>query len=269
MRYRIISASFLTVALSLTLPVEAAVAAPQALGLVASLAPTPMHCDATGCRADLSAFCLQQQRADPRPGTLYHPAPGTRLTLVVTGRDGTIRRQDAGALSLTDDRGFASITARLSPDALAGMNAASIAIEIGPQAALLPEAKPGDVDPQGTDEVTLATGAHRQKAETFFDQPGRDADAIRLTNDMLNGLPVASRGQADTDGHLLAETLERHQGLPIDPAGIGLAREIQQRCAAKVDVTHQVYSMRNCLEGSHDILTTHVNIDFWESLGGS
>ena len=54
----------------------AAQAAPQALGLTASLRPTPMRCDAAGCRADLSAFCLQQQRADPRPGTVYER--GTR-----------------------------------------------------------------------------------------------------------------------------------------------------------------------------------------------
>jgi len=263
-------AIFFALSMGLMISTGAAVAAPQALGLVASLAPTPMHCDASGCRADLSAFCLQQQRADPKPGTIYHAAPGTRLTLVVTGRDGTVRRLDgAGTLSLTDDRGFASITARLSPQALAGMDAASVAIEVGPEAALLPTVKPGDADPQGNDEVALATGVHRHKAETFFDLPGRDADAIRLTNDMLNGLPVASRSPADTDGHLLADTLERYQGLPVDAAGIDLAQEIQQRCAAKVDVTHQIYSMRSCLEGSHDILTTHVNIDFWESLGGS
>jgi hypothetical protein len=66
----------------------AAQAAPQALGLTASLRPTPMRCDAAGCRADLSAFCLQQQRADPHPGTVYQAAPGTRVTLLVTGMTG-------------------------------------------------------------------------------------------------------------------------------------------------------------------------------------
>jgi hypothetical protein len=36
-----------------------------------------------------------------------------------------------------------------------------------------------------------------------------------------------------------------------------------------VDVTHHVFSMRDCLEGSHDRLVTKTNIEFWESLGGS
>ena len=151
-----------------------------------------MRCDAAGCRADLSAFCLQQQRADPRPGTVYDVAPGTRVTLLVTGHDGRQTRLDgARGLSFIDDRAFVSITARLKPEALAGLDVASVAIEVGQDAALLPETAGDDRNPQGEDEVALATGANRQKAETFYDKPGRDADAIRLTNAMINELPPA------------------------------------------------------------------------------
>jgi hypothetical protein len=248
----------------------AAQAAPQALGLTASLRPTPMRCDAAGCRADLSAFCLQQQRADPRPGTVYEVAPGTRVTLLVTGHDGRQTRLDgARSLSFIDDRGFVSITARLKPEALAGLNAASVAIEVGQDAALLPATTAGDRNPQGEDEAALATGANRQKAETFYDKPGRDADAIRLTNAMINELPPGARGRDDTDGHLIGQALAQYQGAPIALEGASLAETIHRNCVAKTDVTHQVDSMRSCLEGSHDILSTHVNIDFWNSLGGS
>jgi hypothetical protein len=248
----------------------AAQAAPQALGLVASLRPTPMVCDEKGCRADLSAFCLQQQRADPKPGAVYHPAPGTRVTLVVTGHDGRETRLDGTrALAFTDDRGFVSITARLAPAALAGLDAAAVAIEIGRDASLLPATTAGDANPQGEDEVALATGANRHKAAVFFDQPGRDADAIRLTNAMLNALPDGRRSRSDTDGHLVDQVLGQYSGLPIDHDGAVLAQDIHRACVEKTDVTHEVGSMRDCLEGSHDILTTHVNIDFWNSLGGS
>src|SRR5262249_21267758 len=109
-------AAFVTLAAGLTFAAGAVQAAPQVLGLVASLRPTPMLCNAEGCRADLSAFCLQQPRSDPAPGTIYHPGPGTRLTLVVTGRDGATRRLDATPyLAFVDDRGFVSVTAKLKP----------------------------------------------------------------------------------------------------------------------------------------------------------
>jgi hypothetical protein len=269
-------AVFSALTLGLALVAGSAEAAPQALGLVASLAPTPMLCTDKGCRADLSAFCLQQQRADPKPGTVYHMAPGTRVTLVVTGHDGRRTRLDGTRyLSFTDDRGFVSITARLAPDtlaklgALAGLDVAAVAIDIGPDASLLPAATAGDPNPQAEDELALATGANRAKAAQFFDQTGRDADAIRLTNAMLNALPDGSRSRGDTDGHLVDQALGQYDGLPIDHDGAVLAQDIHRACVQKTDVTHQVDSMRSCLEGSHDILSTHVNIDFWNSLGGS
>jgi hypothetical protein len=270
MRQSIHIAAFLTLTAGLGLAAGAARAAPQALGLVASLRPTPMLCDDKGCRADLSAFCLQQQRADPKPGTVYHLAPGTRVTLIVTGHDGRETRLDgARSLAFTDDRGFVSITARLAPAALAGLDVAAVAVDIGRDASLLPAAAAGDANPQAEDELALATGANRHKAAAFFDQPGRDADAIRLTNAMLNALPDGSRSRSDTDGHLIGQILDRYSGLPIDHDGAVLAEDIHRTCVEKTDVTHQVSSMRDCLEGSHDILTTHVNIDFWNSLGGS
>jgi hypothetical protein len=245
-------------------------AAPQALGVAASLRPTPMLCTEAGCRADLSAFCLQQQREDPPPGTVYRLAPGTKVILLVTGQDGQQRRLDAQRyLSFTDDRGFVSITARLTPAALAELGATAVAIEVGRDATLLPQAITGDPNPQGEDEVALATGANRAKAGAFFDRPGRDADAIRLTNAMLNALPEGRRSRSDTNGHVLDQILDQYRGAPIDPAGAVLAESIHRACVEKTDVTHQVDSMRNCLEGSHDILSTHVNIDFWNSLGGS
>ena len=69
MRQRTHITVFSFLAVGLALAGGTAQAAPQVLGLQASLQPTPMICTDKGCRADLSAFCLQQQRADPTPGT--------------------------------------------------------------------------------------------------------------------------------------------------------------------------------------------------------
>jgi hypothetical protein len=140
---------------------------------------------------------------------------------------------------------------------------------VGRDATLLPAARAADPDPQTAEEVALATGITRRKAETFFDNPGRDSDAIRLTNAMLNYLPPGELGRDPADATVLQKTESDYQGAPIDPAGLRQAEEIHDNCVAKVDVTHQIDSMRSCLEGSHDILLTHTNIDFWNSLGGS
>lgn len=245
-------------------------ASPQILGLQASLRPTPMQCTATGCRADLSAFCLEQHRPDPGLGTVYHLAPNAPITLIVTAKSGTVSRIDGTRyLHFIDDRGFVSITATIPASELAGLDVASIAIEVGKDASLLPEEKPGDANPQLADELALATGANRQKAEVYFDRSGKDADAIRLTNAMLNNLAPHSRNASDTDGHVLQRTLAQYQGAAVDPAGLSLAEQIHQDCITKTDVTHHVDSMRACLEGSHDVLATHTNVDFWNSLGGS
>jgi hypothetical protein len=252
------------------LTVGRAEAASQTLGLVVSVRPSQMNCDAEGCRTELSSFCLQQARPDPRLGTIYRPAPGAALTLIVTGSSGQVRRLDGRRfLSFVANRGFTSVTATLPPDVVAGLDTTSLAVEVGKDASLLPEAKVGDDNPQSEDELALATGANRMKAEAFFDQPGQAADAIRLTNAMINDLPAHGRANTDTNGALLSQVEEQYRNAPVNPAGVRLAEQIHARCVVRVDVTHHVDSMRDCLEGSHDVLVSHTNIDFWRSLGGS
>src|SRR5262249_43799895 len=154
--------------------------------------------------------------------------------LLVTGHDGRqIRLDGAKYLSFTDDRGFVSITARVVPGALAGMDVAAVAIDVGQDASLLPAATVGDSNPQAQDALALATGPNRHKARAFFDKAGRDADAIRLTNAMLNALPDGSRSHADTDGHLVQQVLDQYSGLPIDHDGALLAEDIHRACVEK------------------------------------
>ena len=52
-------------------------AAPQMLGLARTVGLTPLHCAGGECTAELTAFCLQQERDMPRAGTVYVPAPGS------------------------------------------------------------------------------------------------------------------------------------------------------------------------------------------------
>jgi hypothetical protein len=141
-----------------------------------------------------------------------------------------------------------------------------LAVEVAKDASLIPVEAPGDRDAQSADEIALATGAHRRQGESFFDDSGESADAIRLTNLMVNQLPRSGRQATDTDGRVLTAALASDAGGAAVPAGLDLTRSIYATCQTKVDVTHHVDSMRSCLEGSHDRLVINTNVDFWKSL---
>lgn len=244
-------------------------AAPQVLGVVASNGPVPMTCDATGCRADLSSFCLQQPRANPGPDQAYRPAGNAAITLVgITATGETVRLPADDALRFVSARGFTAVEATLPADLPARLGLTSLAVEIGAGVSLLPEAAAGDSNPQTPEEIALATGAIRDKGAAFFDAPGRSGDAIRLANLMINTLPAHGRGPADSDGSVLEAALASAPAGVADPAGRSLVRTMFTTCRTKVDVTHHIATMRDCLAGSHDRLVVDTNIDFWRSLDG-
>jgi hypothetical protein len=242
-------------------------AAPQVLGIVASNGPIPLTCDAGGCRADLSTFCLQQPRDNPQPGQSYMPLDGADI--VLTGRNAageTVRLPAASYLGFTTDRGFTAIEVSLPAEKLAALGLTDPGIEIGEKASLIPAAAASDADPQTAGEIAIAAGAYRDKGAEFFDQAGESGDAIRLANRMINALPRGRRA-GDSDGQVLEAAIATPAGQAAAPGGVTLARQMFSTCREKVDVTHHVASMRACLEGTHDRLVVNTNIDFWNSLG--
>jgi hypothetical protein len=254
-------------AAALPVGLGSAAAAPQILGIVATNGALPLSCTDQGCRADLSTFCLQQPRANPEPGQQYRLAESGSVTLVGSRADGAIVRLPAGDyITFASDRGFTAVEIDLPPAVTARLGFIAVAVEVAPDASLLPVAVADDPDPQSSDEIALAVGAYRRQGGTFFDASGEAGDAIRLTNRMINTLPWRGRRPADTDGHLIDLALQSSAGLGADPAGVRLARAYHDGCRVKVDVTHHVDSMRSCLQGTHDRLVTNTNVDFWRSL---
>ena len=255
------------VAAAFMIGIGPAAAAPQILGIVASNGALPLSCDASGCHADLSTFCLQQPRANPGLGQRYQLADANSVTLVGIKSSGeTVRLQAAPYVSFTTDRGFTSVEVMLPPDRLAALGLASVAVEVERQASLVPVAAASDPSPQSQDEIALALGSYRAQGSKFFDDKGEAADAIRLTNRMINALPEHERRPTDTDGHLVDLALQSDAAALADPAGIQLARDYHESCRLKVDVTHHLDSMLSCLQGTHDRLVANTNVDFWRSL---
>jgi hypothetical protein len=203
------------------------------------------------------------------PQTAYLPAAGADIALVATDAAGaTVRLPAAPYLRFVSARGFTAVTVELAAEKLAALGLRQVAVEVGDDVSLLPVAEAGDPSPQMADEIASATGPIRAAADSFFDAPGESGDAIRATNAMINALPAAGRDPADSDGRLLATAAAR-EGTGADPAGLALARQIHASCVERVDVSHHVFSMRDCLENSHDRLVIDTNLEFWKTLGGS
>ncbi|HET6220772.1 MAG TPA: hypothetical protein VFE11_01350, partial [Dongiaceae bacterium] len=236
-----IASSLLGAAAALVLGAGAASAAPQILGIVASNGALPLACDDQGCRAELSTFCLQQPRANPAVGQEYALADAASVTLIGRNAAGQTLRLPAGPyLRFVSDRGFTSVALALPDAAMKALGLTGLAVEVAKDASLIPVEAPGDRDAQSADEIALATGAHRRQGESFFDDSGESADAIRLTNLMVNQLPHSGRQPTDTDGHVLTAALASDAGGAAVPAGLDLTRSIYATCQTKVDVTHHV-----------------------------
>jgi len=91
---------------------------------------------------------------------------------------------------------------------------------------------------------------------------GGGADAIRLTNRMINALPQHQRQPTDTDGHLIDLALQSDTAALADPAGNRLARDYHESCKVKVDVTHSRRQHALLPAGHHDRLVANTNVDF-------
>jgi hypothetical protein len=242
---------------------------PQVLGIVASLEPQPMTCDGNGCVVQLTAFCLEQERKNPLLGQAYVPVENADIRLIGLRADGsTLTLPAAPYLQFTTQRGFTSIEADLDPAVYESLGLVGASVFVGEKVSLLPKGDTEDGDPHAAEEIALATGPNRLTAEQFYDDHSANADALRLTNAMLNALPIGYRHQ-DSDGRAWDAPEVVSLESKVDPAGVVEAAKMHADCQVKVDVTHHVDSMRSCLEGEHDRLSLRQNIDLWSAIGGS
>jgi hypothetical protein len=258
-------------ALAIVALANRAAASPQILGIVASNGqPTPLICDhGRDCRARFSAFCLQQDRPAPSQGTAYRLADGNALTLVATYPDGRVERLPIGDLVQFQSRfGFTSVDVVLPSSVGRPYAMASLALDIGPSATLLPIEAAGDPDPQSPGEIAVATGPLRAAAALLFDQPGPAADAARLTTEAINALPpMHSESRFGLD-HLWADTIAAGKAAGASEEGIAQANDMWQSCELAV-ASRSRLSMRECLELRHTDLMAHTNRQFWDQTGGS
>lgn len=240
-------------------------AAPQALGLVATNAPVPLTCSAGACSAQFSAFCLQQARDVPEPGTPYH-AVGDALILVAVGSDGETLRLDGSAyMTITSERGYSSVRISLPTGVLAALGAVSAAVEVGSAVTLLPVPVPGDADPYTSQEIATVTGPLRELGGHVVDDAGAEADAVRLTGGLINDLPDVGRVGLDEGDRAWRERLSKTY---VSPEAAELAGQAYGICRSRAKAG-LYYNLRRCLEQKHDEQMRRLNRRYWQAIVGS
>ena len=236
-------------------------AAPQVLGLTASNQPIPFTCGEETCSALAGTFCLQRERAIPTWGAPYTASHPNRLTLVLFGRDGRATRLGgATSVRFTAYNGYTMVRMTVPRDLLAAHDATSIALEIGPGISLVPTPQAGDTDPQGADEIALATGPMRIAAARYLDRSTVRIDAARLVATLVNALPEKRTIHDDHSG-IWPNVITENMTQGLDPAALSSARTAYDRCRDLPD-------FRLCLMSRHRELMARENARYWDESAG-
>jgi len=239
-------------------------AAPQVLGVMASDGPVSLVCNDGICRAEVTAFCLQEERAVPPDDTAYEPVGSAPVTLVLRRPDGSTQRLDAsGEVNFSSRRGFTAVAIAAPETLLARHGAVSAAVEIGPNVTVAPVPVAGDPKPQSPEEIALASRPMRQLATARLEQ-GSSAIAARLTERLINALPAQDRETADVRSALWDKALTTASA---DPEAMALARRAFDGCQSAL-ANGYTRNMRHCLELQHGAFLIERNEAFWREAAG-
>lgn len=236
--------------------------APQILALIETPAPVPLACEDGTCRAELSAFCLQQASEAPGHGTPYTVAGTGSFDLILPGADGKPRRLPATAhLEIASVRGYAAVSVSLPQARLAELGASSAQVAVGQGVSLLPRSLAGKEDIAIDPEVALATGPWRRIGAQVVEGSGPAIAAVRATNALINLLP-----RHDVSGPHASEALWRMAAGAGDAAGLAEAREALDECSRRLRYLG-TETVQLCLQLRHDVMMERLTRDYWNVVG--
>jgi len=235
-------------------------ASPQILALLSTEGTVLLACDGARCTAELSAFCLEEKRATPEPGTRYRAATGAGIVLVLTGDDGRVREIDgAPYAAFTSLRDMTAV--RVTVDRRGIADAVTIAFRAGTAAALVPETSPRHGAAHTPAETARALGPLRATAAAIIDaSPG--AEIARGLSQALNRIAGGDQtaalklaGAAAPIVHACTAKLASYEDRRRDVVGIYGYWTGRGIVGAP--------TLRTCLEEAHATLMTGLNRRFW------
>jgi len=254
----------LLVAAIAALPFKAE-AAPQILGLVASIKPIPLMCEDGICAADIASICLQEHRTVPDSGTVYYPSKGAQLTLSVTLKDGGIRTLPvADHVSIKSLRGFMSVSISLPEAMVQRLGGGQAALSIGPMASAVPAPVDGDLTPLSADEITQFTGPLRQLAEVSLNQDRINLAATRFFTQMLNRLPDSDAAGPE-DAKKVWQKVVGSKTSNASPNAKAITTGALDYCGYMMKYG-AVHSFRSCFGNQRDRLSADATRKVWKAL---
>ena len=276
----------LAVAAFLIVPIGNAKAAPQVLAVLSSSSGIPFICDAGQCRAELTTYCLHQDREPPEFGDAYRPGRESDFALMITDSDGVRRRLPTGEnVVFSGNRGFMSTHTVIPKAHVARHGIVSATIEVAENASLVPVPVKVDYRPLTDEDVATATGPLRRMGDRIVDASESAAAAqvlmrvssrfTQVTNFQHNKLPGlwhSVRREVQTD--------LRHT------SGLKIARNTYDSCVTEANALHSYWpktrpddeplsaaefasNMLRCLHRNHDSIVRDINVTYWKSLAGS
>lgn len=256
---RLLMAGFFLAAL----PMAGAVAAPQALGLLATgKTPVELKCVDGVCSAEFSAFCLQQDRTVPKNGTAYRQTEASKLRLVLTASDGAHRAVPASGLTIRSVRGFAAVVVSIPEATVKAAGATRIALSVAETAVLAPHPIANDRTPQTPGDLVAAAKQLHRIGTAPIDDGSAFSHAFRGMMAMINTLPDEPEALGSRGGDVARQILKRRT-MPAE-ARVFTAEQLEY-CEVQAAGALVIGGLRACLQRQHDSLVGSLNRNYWKA----
>jgi hypothetical protein len=254
-----------------------AVAAPQALLLVAPGDDLQLVCERGECAVEVPTICLQPERATPLLGTPYaviedpedEPRVEPALTLVGHTADGReVTLPAAGNLGITAERGHSAVKLSVPRAVLQTFGLTSLTVRLARHVALVPEVADGD--PMQTEaELALVRGPLRRVAEQVLTSRGEQVAGARVVRDVINALPRGRRASPAERGAAWRQALgirPAETSDEISDGALGTAGKAYNVCLGIGSAVMAFGDYRDCLELMLDELINTINGAYWDAL---
>lgn len=257
----------LSLAIGLTIS-SVASAAPQILLVVSPDEEIPMRCEGTSCTVELTAICLQPDRANPTRGTHYVALDADTLRLEGKTDDGRMLTLPiTKTMQILAEREHTAVTLSVPRSYLATYKVSELTVRLKGNVVLAPQAVAKDENPQSEADIALAKTTLRKTAESVIRRRGDQVAAAGLVRKAINALP---RGRAPTQAERATAETEAMTA-PAPAKSMTQAKAAFDTCRGIGDTFsnrwyHNWFSYRNCLGVEHDSLVEDVNKEYWEVL---
>ncbi len=258
MNFRLILA---TTAFALTLPFNIAHAAPQMLGLLADNA-LPLNCVDGTCTVEVSAICLQEERAMPAWGTIYKPVKASQVSISGTALDGSQISLPIGDIAkIESERGSWAVTISIPEAPVIARGLTNPALVLDGRVALTAIPEAGDRSPQTATEIAAAISAFEKSSKKIIGGNAAGMAAANVLNEMINTLPHVALEEGKAAGGLWQKTFRTTE---TEAPGMAQAAKYFQQCSHELLLLKRS-TIRRCLEIGHDGFVTTVNQRYWDS----